>query len=210
MGELAADGFRMLQTYFAEYGMWFVFAALFLENVMFLGTLIPGAVVLVMAGWLAQQNGHEFPYWLVVIGFLGTVAGDTVSYAIGRKVGDRLLQSERWSKGVTSVSERVRREPALMMFCHFGSYLRMFVPAAAGMSGVPFRRWLMLDATGAALWVASHVAVGYFLSFSGALASSKNIAAVVIVLVLGYIGVRYLKAAMVRKRMRAGEQASRG
>lgn len=207
MLDLAADGFRLLQTYFAQYGLWFVFAALFLENVMFLGTIIPGAVVLVMAGGLAQQNGHQFPYWLVLVGFLGTVAGDTVSYGIGR--GARLLQSERWSKGIATVSERVRREPALLMFCHFGSYLRMFVPAAAGMSRVPFRRWLALDATGAALWVTSHVAVGYFLSFSGALASSKNIATVIVVLVLGFIGMRYLKAAIARKRMRSAEQASR-
>jgi membrane-associated protein len=194
MSDLVSAGLEQLQTYFRAYGLWFVFAALFLENVMFLGVLIPGAVVLVMAGWLAQQEGQGFPYWLAVVGYLGTVAGDSVSFTIGRKAGGRLLKSERWGKGLAAASERVRAEPALLMFCHFGSYLRMFVPAAAGMSGISFRRWLMLDATGAALWITAHVAVGYFLSLSGALASSKKIAVVIIVLVLAFIAVRYYRA----------------
>jgi membrane-associated protein len=202
--DLATNGLQHLQTYFALYGAWFVMAALFLENVMFLGTIIPGAVVLVMAGGLAQQQGQSFPFWLALAGYIGTVAGDAVSYTIGKKVGHRLLQSPRWSKGLNAVSERVRKEPALLMFCHFGSYLRMFVPAAAGMSGVPFRRWLPLDATGAALWVGSHVAVGYFLSLSGAMASSRTIAAVIVTLVLGFIALRYVKAA-IRKKQSSSE-----
>jgi membrane-associated protein len=201
MGELTADWLRVLQTYFSEYGIWFVLAALFLENVMLLGTIIPGAVVLVMGGWLAQQQGQGFPYLLVLVGFIGTISGDIVSYGIGKKVGGRLLQSKRWSKGLNSVSERVRNEPALLMFCHFGSYLRMFVPASAGMSGVPFRRWLMLDATGAALWVSSHVAAGYFLSMSGALSSMKTVAVVIILLVLGIVGIHYFKAARLRRQV---------
>ncbi len=203
INDLVADGLKLLQTYFSEYGCWLVLAALFLENVMFLGTVIPGVVVLVMAGGLAQQQGQGFPYLLTLAGYAGTVAGDIVSYGIGKKVGGRLLESKRWGKGLTTVGERVRKEPALLMFCHFGSYLRMFVPMTAGISGVPFRRWLLLDASGAALWVVSYVAVGYFLSLSGALASGKTIGAVIVTLVLGFIGLRYVRAALRNKRERA-------
>lgn len=205
MSDLADDGMRLVQTYFAEYGNWFVLVALFLENVMFLGTIIPGVVVLVMAGGLAQQQGQGFPYGLVLAGYVGTVAGDMFSYGIGRKMGDRLLRSKRWGRHLTAVSERVRREPALLLFGHFASYLRMFVPLTAGMSRVPFRRWLLLDATGAALWVTSHVAVGYFLSLSGAMSSSRTIAAVIAILVLGFIGLRYAGAALRNKRVRLGK-----
>ncbi|MES2459363.1 MAG: DedA family protein [Armatimonadota bacterium] len=210
MSDLASDGLRFIQTYFSLYGYWFVLAALFLENVMFLGTVIPGAVVLVVAGALAQQQGQGFPYVLTLAGYAGTVAGDIVSFGIGRKAGHRLLQSERWGKGVAAVGDRVRREPALLMFCHFGAYLRMFVPAAAGMSEVPFRRWLSLDATGAALWVATHVAVGYFLSLSGAMASSRTIAAVIITLVVGFVALRYLRAACSKRRESTTSQVESG
>ena len=205
MSEIAADWQGRVQPYFAEYGCWFVLALLVLENVMFLGALIPGAVVLVVGGWLTRQE-QGAPYLLMLAGFVGTVAGDTVSYFIGRKAGDRLLQSKRWGKGIVSVSERVRREPMLLMFCHFVSYLRMFVPATAGMSGVPFRRWLMLDATGAALWVASHVAAGYFLSLSSASEVGRTSGVIVIGLFLVIITARYLKGMFLRRRAQAGEK----
>jgi membrane-associated protein len=206
MSELTADLMQRLQTYFAEYGGWFVFAALFLENAAFLGTVIPGAIVLVMAGWLAQQQGHGFPYAMLLAAYAGTVCGDIVSYTIGRKVGDRLLRSEKWGKGVTSLSERVRREPLLFLFCHFAAYLRMFVPMTAGVSRVPFRRWVLLDATGAALWVTSHVAVGYFLSLSGAFSSARNIATIIVSLLVLFLIVRFLKPMLLnRKRVQTEE-----
>nr|WP_309686075.1 DedA family protein [Armatimonas sp.] len=179
----------LAQTYFAQYGYVFVFVALLLENVLFLGAIIPGAVVLILCGWLSQK-GEGFPSSLVLIGFLGTVSGDVVSYTIGKKVGTRLLLSKKWGKGLTAMSERVRHEPMVLMFCHFVSYLRMFVPISAGISGVPFRRWLPLDASGAALWVASHISVGYFLSLSEASAYMKQIAVAVLALLVLSIGVR--------------------
>ena len=88
------------------------------------------------------------------------------------------------------MSERVRNEPMLLMFCHFVSYLRMFVPLSAGVSGILFRRWLPLDASGAALWVASHISVGYFLSLSEASAYMKQVAVVVLALLVLCISVR--------------------
>ena len=208
MSEVAADWLGQVQPYFAEYGCWFVLALLFLENVLFLGALIPGAVVLVVGGWLMRQEQGS-PYLLAFAGFVGTVAGDTVSYLIGQKAGGRLLQSKRWSKGIALVSERVRQEPALLMFCHFVSYLRMFVPATAGMSGVPLRRWLMLDATGAALWVASHVAAGYFLSLSGASAAGRTVALVVFGLLIVIVAAHLLKERSLRRRAQAGEKRNR-
>ena len=191
----------LVRSYFTEYGYLFVFTALFLENVMFLGAIIPGAVVLILCAWLAQE-GKAFPYPLILVGFLGTIAGDMVSYAMGRKMGDRLLHSKKWGKGVAAMSERVRREPALLMFCHFVSYLRMFVPMSAGMSGVPFRRWLGLDATGAALWVSSHVLIGYFLSMSVASAYMKQIAVAVFALLVVSVAGHHL----IRRRHASGQQ----
>ena len=181
----------VVRTYFSEYGVAFVFVALFLENVMFLGVVIPGVVVLLICGWLANQ-GNQSPYPLMLFGFLGTVSGDATSYAIGNKLGDRLLRSKRWGKGLASATERIRREPAVMTFCHFVSYLRMFVPMSAGAARVPFGRWLRLDASGAALWVVSHVLVGYYLSMSLAHAYMERVALIVAVALGILIVARYL------------------
>ena len=190
---------HLVRTYFSQYGYAFVFVALFLENVLFLGVFVPGVVVLLLCGWLASQ-ASESPYPLMLFGFLGTVSGDSVSYAMGSRLGDRLLRSKRWGGGIAATTERVRREPAVLMFCHFVSYLRMFVPMSAGVSGVPFRRWLALDASGAALWVVSHVLIGYFLSMSSAHAYMGWIALCVGVALAALVAGRYLL-----RRKRAGK-----
>jgi membrane protein DedA with SNARE-associated domain len=192
MSEIAADWLGRIQPYFSEYGCWFVLAALFLENVVLLGAIMPGVVVLVIAGGLAQQAGSS-PYSLALAGFVGTVAGDACSYLIGKKAGVRLARSERWGKGFAAVGERVRTEPALFAFCHFFSYLRLLVPATAGAIGVPFGRWVLLDATGAALWVSSHVAVGYCLSLSGASAAGRTIALAAVAVFVVIVGAHHLK-----------------
>lgn len=188
---MAEEWLGFVQSYNAQYGVLFVFAALFLENVAFLGVFIPGAVVLLLSAWLAREG--PFPALLIGAGFLGTVAGDTVSYLMGKKLGHRLLASKRWGPGISKVSERLRNEPALPLFCHFVAYLRMFVPAAAGMSGVPFGRWLALDSTGASVWVTTHVLLGYFLSVATASDYLKRSAPVVIVVLVLLLGIRYLR-----------------
>ena len=197
MGEVAADWLNRLEPYFSEYGCWFLLAVLFLENVVLLGAIMPGAVVLVVSGWLAQQ-AQSSPYPLVLAGFAGTVAGDVTSYFIGKTAGGRLARSERWREGFAAVGERVRNEPALFACCHFLSYLRLFVPATAGMSGVPFRRWLALDATGAALWVSTHVAAGYCLSLSGASAAGKTITIVVVCVFAIILLVHHFKPSLLK------------
>lgn len=156
---MIAEWLGWVEGYFTRYGYGFVVAALFLENVCFLGIFVPGAVVLTLCGMLARQAGYP-PYPLALFGLLGTLGGDAFSYGIGRKLGARMLSS-RYGAQLESVAERVRKEPILLATCHFVAYLRMFVPMAAGLSRVPFLRWLPLDATGATLWVSSMVLLGY-------------------------------------------------
>lgn len=203
MNEVVGDWLGQVQHYFALYGYWFVFFVLFLENVMWLGAVIPGAVVLVVGGWMAQQ-GQGFPYLLTTIAFMATISGDTVSYLIGKRASRRLLQSKRWGKKLASISQRVGQEPALFVLCHFASYLRMFVPVTAGISAVPFRRWFPLDALGASLWVTSHVAAGYLLSLSGASSAGRIVAMAAVALLVLILVVRWLK-----RRYTEKERASR-
>jgi len=208
VNEYAAEWLGWVQSCFARYGCWFVLVSLFLKNLIFLGPFMPGAVVMVVAGWLARQ-GQASLSLLALSGIVGTVAGDTVSYLIGRKAGDRLLRSKRWGKAIASVSERVRNEPALLIFCQFETVLRMFVPAAAGLSGVPFGRWLLLTTLGAALWVAAYGAAGYFLSLSGGLAAGKTITFVVIGFLIVVLIAHHFLGRFLRRREPAGERRDR-
>jgi membrane-associated protein len=209
MSDLAADWLGWVQYCFARYGCGFVLVCLFLKNLMFLGPFMPGAVVMVAAGWLARQ-GQGSPVLLALCGIAGTVAGDTASYLIGRKAEDRLLRSPRWGKALASLSERVRDEPALLLFFHFETFLRMVVPAAAGLGGVPLRRWLALNVAGAALWVVAYGGAGYFLSLSGALAAGKTMGFVVVGFIVLLVAMHHIVGRSLRSSSRAQGRRSEG
>lgn len=205
MNEFAADWLERLRPYFADYGWGIVLGVLFLKNLLFFGAVLPGAALLVAAGWFARQGqGSLVP--LALCAFAGTVAGDAVSYLIGRRAAAWLLRSHKWGKTVAALAERVRDEPALFVFCHFQTALRMFVPAAAGISGVPFGRWMTLTAIGAAIWVACYVGAGYLLSLAGALAAGKTAALGVVGLLFVVIVGRHLYRQTRRPEPAAGAE----
>jgi membrane protein DedA with SNARE-associated domain len=65
------------------------------------------------------------------------------------------------------------REPILehtswiVLLYHFAGYSRVIGPAASGFFRVPFRRWIVLDYAGSALWAISFITGGYMLGVFG-------------------------------------------
>src|SRR4051794_39309322 len=70
----AADSVRSL---FDSYGYWVVFFGTLCENVLFLGLLIPGVLVILLAG-LSAHEGSLSLHWAFLFGIAGTIIGDTI------------------------------------------------------------------------------------------------------------------------------------
>lgn len=158
---------RKLEALFKDYGYWVVFFGVLLENSMFLGLLVPGAIILILAG-LAAQNG-SINIWLVLgLGVTATIIGDTVSYGIGRLGWTRALERGAM-KGMV---ERVRvsmqsNHTWIILAYHFAGYSRVVGPAAAGLFRIPYRKWAPLDYTGGTLWVGAYTMFGVVLGLFG-------------------------------------------
>jgi membrane-associated protein len=156
-----------LEGLFRDYGYYVVFAGVLLENSMFLGLLVPGAVVMILAG-LAAENG-AINLWLVLaLAVSATILGDTISYAIGRVGWARAL--ERGS--LAAVMEKARRGMEsnhrwIILAYHWAGYSRVVGPAAAGLFRIPYRRWAPLDYAGGTLWVLGYTGFGVLLGFFG-------------------------------------------
>ncbi len=156
-----------LEALFRDYGYYVVFLGVLLENSMFLGLLVPGAVVMILAG-LAAENG-AINIWLVLaLGVTATMLGDTISYFIGRIGWARAL--ERGS--LAGVMEKARRGMEsnhrwIILAYHWAGYSRVVGPAAAGLFRIPYRRWAPLDYAGGALWVLGYTGVGMLLGVFG-------------------------------------------
>jgi membrane protein DedA with SNARE-associated domain len=151
---------------FESYGYWVIFLGTLAENTLFLGLIIPGLLVVVLAGLAAEAGAISFPL-ATALGIAGTIIGDTFSYFLGRFGWTRLGGSS-----LQEFAERVR-EPILrrgvlfVLIYHFAGYTRVVGPASAGILRMPFRLWAPADYAGASLWVTTYMAVGYALGMLG-------------------------------------------
>lgn len=162
------DGYRWLvqqsvslaRDLFAEYGYFVIFFGTALENMLFLGVLIPGLLIILLAGISAYQGLIEWPLALL-LGVLGTSLGDTASYAAGRFGWKRALQHTEKVPWMGTMRSALHRRTGLFVLAyHFMGYTRLVGPITAGALRIPFLRWWILDFLGAIIWVSTYLAIG--------------------------------------------------
>ena len=160
----AADS---VQELFEDYGYWVVFFGTLSENTLLVGLIVPGAIVVILAGIAAHDGTVSIPL-SIVLGIAGTILGDTISYFMGRFGWSRF---GHW-KMLQDLNDKVR-EPLMrkgtwfVLFYHFAGYTRVIGPTSAGLMRMPYRQWAIADYCGAVLWINAYFGVGYLLGVLG-------------------------------------------
>ncbi len=158
---------RKVQHLFVDYGYYVVFIGVLLENTMFLGLLVPGAIILILGG-LAAQNGSIDLWPVIALGIAATLIGDSISYAIGRGGWSRVLARGSLAEPLGKVRDALEsRGRWFILVYHFAGYSRMIGPAAAGLFRIPYRRWAPFDYAGATLWVLTFTGIGVLMGALG-------------------------------------------
>lgn len=140
-------------------------ALAFGEAAAFVGLVLPGELAVFIGGALVSV-GHASPLTLIAVVALAAVAGDSVGYETGRALGPRMRRSRpgrwvgqaRWDGAEASMHHGGWWTVALGRWV---GILRALVPAVAGASGMPYRRFLTANAVGGSLWAAAVVLLGY-------------------------------------------------
>ena len=141
----------------------FVFPAA--EASVFVGFLVPGEIGIVLGGVLANQ--HKLPLWAVLLAAVaGAVIGDSIGYRVGRRYGERILRRlpDRLldDRKIRRAQQLIRRWGGRAVFLgRFTASLRALVPGTAGMSGIPYRTFLLWNVIGGTVWATIHVMIGY-------------------------------------------------
>lgn len=159
---------------FIEYGYFLVFVAVFLDNA---GLPLPGELALLAFGFLAR-TGHVSVGWGAVAAVVGAMAGDTMSYWLGRLAGMRVLHVYcRLTLGSGQCVDKARAfygrfGRVAIVVGRFALGVRAFLMPLAGSARLPYGQFLVFDAIGAVLWSGVFLAVGYALgnqveAFSG-------------------------------------------
>jgi membrane protein DedA with SNARE-associated domain len=140
-------------------------ALVFGEAAAFIGLIIPGETALLLTGALAGMGRLSLSV-LAVLAVLAAVTGDSVGYEVGRRLGPRLTQSRagrfvgerRWARAEAAMA---RRGGWAVLLGRWVGVLRALMPAIAGATRMPYRRFLLFNAIGGTLWALAVVAAGY-------------------------------------------------
>ncbi|MBR7830717.1 DedA family protein [Actinospica sp. MGRD01-02] len=145
---------------------WGYAAVAFLLFVEDFGVPAPGETVLIAASVYAG-TGRLNIVAVGLIGFAAAILGDNVGYAIGRFGGRELAL--RWGRYVMLTEQRLDKAEAffnrhggkIVTVARFIEGLRQANGIIAGITGMRWLKFLLYNALGAALWVATWTTAGY-------------------------------------------------
>lgn len=155
----------LLRNALVQYGYFAVGLALLLENS---GLPVPGETVLLLASFLAYSERDLQLGWIIAVGIVAATLGDNLGFALGRRGGRRLL--ERY-QGMFRIPDKTlergerlfaRYGPATIFFARFIFGMRIIAGPMAGVLRMPWRKFLLFNFLGAAVWVTVISLVGYF------------------------------------------------
>ncbi|MEZ0067975.1 membrane-associated protein [Streptacidiphilus sp. MAP12-20] len=169
-------------------------ALVFCEDAIFVGFVLPGETAAVLGGVLANQGHVSIGIMLAVV-VCAAIAGDSVGYEIGHHFGDRILEIRplrRHRERLGKAQDMIRdRGAAAVFFGRFIAFFRAVMPALAGISHMPYRRFLLFNAMGGLCWGIGFTLLGYFAgqAYKRVEAQVGQVLAVVIaVIVLAAVG----------------------
>jgi membrane-associated protein len=142
-------------------------AIVFTETGLLVGFFLPGDSLLITAG-LVAATGHLNIWWLNGLLIAAAIVGDSVGYAIGRRLGPRLFTRPKSLLFNPRHVERTRifyeRHGArTIVIARFVPIVRTFAPVVAGVGEMRYRRFVFYNVTGGIAWVTSMTWAGYLL-----------------------------------------------
>ncbi|MFF7209577.1 DedA family protein [Streptomyces sp. NPDC008238] len=142
-----------------------VFAVTAGETSAFVGLLLPGETVILLASAVAGRGDLD-PLLLAAAVVTGGMAGDSLGYALGRHCerhpGTRLHRIRPDSRVGRAQHFLVRHGGAAVFTGRFVGFVRTFLPFVAGASGMPYRRFFLYSSAASLVWGVGNVLLGYF------------------------------------------------
>lgn len=158
-----------------------LFAIVFAETGLVVTPFLPGDSLLFAIGVLcAMDPAHlnlpvdgfmpSLPITMVVL-FAAAVLGDGVNYHIGKALGPKVFNSE--SSRLLNKKHLLKTQlfyekygSKAIIIARFVPIVRTFAPFVAGIGKMQYRRFVLFNVIGAALWVGLLVPLGYLFADS--------------------------------------------
>lgn len=165
------------QFYIEHGGLWLILFVVFAETGLFAGFFLPGDSLLFVAGIYSANianevlpTGNEYIDLLVLLAFISVagIAGNTVGYWFGRKVGpamygwkENMLFKRRYLREAHDFYEK--HGGGAIIVARFIPIVRTFAPIVAGIVLMDKKKFAFYNMIGCVAWVFSMLFAGHFL-----------------------------------------------
>jgi membrane-associated protein len=191
----------------SQYGAWvyaILFVIIFCETGLVVTPFLPGDSLLFAVGSLAAINALDLPTSIVLL-ILAAVLGDTVNYWIGDYVGPKVFQKE--NSRLLNKEYLVRTHQfyekhggKTIIIARFLPIIRTFAPFVAGIGSMTYRRFLLFNVAGGALWVLLFIPAGYFFGSVPFVKNNFSLVIIALILIPGIPSVVEVVRMQLRKR----------
>jgi membrane-associated protein len=141
----------------------------FAEDALFVGFVIPGETAAILGG-VAAHSGSVPLYAVIIVVVVAAIVGDSVGYEVGRHLGPRVLTWRMLERRRARIDEAraylARRGGTAVFLGRWTAFLRAVMPALAGMSHMPYLKFLAYNAAGGIMWGIGVVVAGYLVGAS--------------------------------------------
>lgn len=166
-------------------------AIVFAESGLFFGFFFPGDSLIFTSGLLASQ-GYLSIWLLVPLLALSAIAGDSVGYWFGARVGPALFCREDSFFFHKKHLERTRDYFAkygarTIIIARLIPIVRTFAPIFAGVGHMPYRTFITYNIAGGIAWTTSFVLFGYFLGSVIPNAERYTLPLIAVIIILSFL-----------------------
>ncbi len=192
-----------LSEIIVRYGAWtlaLLFLIIFLETGFVVTPFLPGDSLIFAAATFAARGALDI--WAIFLLLsVAAVAGDTVNYWIGHRVGAKAYSGEvKWVK--QEYLERTHKffekhGGRAIFLARFVPIIRTFVPFVAGISQMPYGFFIRWNIIGGITWVAVFTFLGFF--FGNIPFVQQNFELVILAIIVISVIPAFIEAWNVRK-----------
>ncbi len=136
-----------------------------------LGVPLPEDISLILGGYLTHIGAAKLP-WMISVAFVGILAGDSIIFAAGRRLGENVGREGKKRGLIARIVTPEKRAKVEGLFARHGQKIVMiarFMPGVravtyftAGSAGMPYVRFIFWDGLAAMASAPLFVFLGYY------------------------------------------------
>ena len=156
---------ELIEPAFLVAGYAIILFGVLLERSVFIGLIIPGDVILALGG-VYSARGEMDLVWVIVLGTLAAIVGESIGYWLGRKYGRGLIRRlplvRRMERLFANAEDYFKRHGGwTVAIGRYATAAGAFIPFSAGVGKMPYGRFLAFDVPAIIVWAAGISVFGY-------------------------------------------------